>query len=101
MQIYLQTLGKDAGYEGTEQLKDAIAKTKGDTQYQLVRVFERYAEVREIMEREVMPVVVETRTLRVDDDDKERQYYKRSLKQKLPTMSELGRQIIEKYYMRP
>lgn len=54
MEIYLQTLGKDAGYTGIDQLKDAIAQTKGDTEYQLVRVYDRYEEVREIMEREIM-----------------------------------------------
>ena len=58
MEIYLQTLGKDAGYEGTEQLKDAIAKTKGDTQYQLVRVYDQYEKV-----REVMSVIFEMRSI--------------------------------------
>ncbi len=63
MEIYLQTLGKDAGYEGVDQLKDAIAQTKGDTQYQLVRVYEQYEKVREIMEREVMPIWIKYRNL--------------------------------------
>ena len=58
MEIYLQTLGKDAGYEGVDQLKDAIAQTKGDTQYQLVRVYEQYEKV-----REVISVIFEMRSI--------------------------------------
>jgi hypothetical protein len=101
MEIYLQTLGKDAGYAGIDQLKDAIAQTKGDTEYQLVRVYDRYEEVREIMEREVMPVVIEMRILRVDKDKRANDDYQQFLKQKIPTMSEIGRKIVEKYYITP
>ncbi|MCT4617325.1 MAG: hypothetical protein N4A38_03895, partial [Candidatus Gracilibacteria bacterium] len=40
-----------------DEVEDGLYKTSGELQYNLIRVKERFAEIREVMENEVMPIV--------------------------------------------
>ena len=101
IQIYPFTLGKEVGYEGIDQLKDAIAQTKGDTQYQLMRVYERYAEVREVMEKEVVPIWVKYNDVMTTGDRKTIMQYQKYVTDMLPKAHPLTQQIVNQVLTLP
>ena len=57
MDIYLKTILAPKGYENILQLQDAIQSSGNpEVRYNLLRIYERFVKVREVMEKEVMPV---------------------------------------------
>lgn len=98
-QGYVEALLQPNGYQNLESLCDAIGRTTGETQYNLLKTYEKFVEIREVMEKEVLPVL--KRKWKSFGDSgivggkTEYMIYIEKVKKNLPNMSELGRTIIQ------
>jgi hypothetical protein len=99
---YISAILAPNGYHNLDQLADAVSKTDGETQYDLLRTYERFVEVREVLEKEVMPTaraIADMQNPRNRIPTEKRIELKASIMERIPTMNELSRSILLRYYL--
>ena len=102
MDIYFKSILAPNGYESLLQLQDAI-KSAGNTEvrYNLLRVYERFVEVREVMEREIIPIWTKYSQVINTGDRKAIMEYQKLVSGMLPKANPLTREIVNRVLMLP